>query len=485
MQWKIGVLLVLFCSLALGQEIAVTSRHAPNINGEGHVEGSIQMLLGENAALNGGAEVEGDFYVPGAPSVQINGTPTFGGVLPGAGSLQPDGYSVTLHTGISLQYLRTRSISAALPVVAPSQATSGTRNVTVNQASAVPADWGTVRDLTVNSGAGSVQVPPGAYRNITANGQSALRVGIAGATSPAVYNIQSLTLNGQAQIIVEGPVILALNSGLNLNGTSGVAAHPEWLQARLASGGVTLNGGATFYGMILAPAGTVTINGGASLYGTVACDRFRLNGQGLVSWRGAQTGGNHAPVAQTQSVTTNEDGLVAITLFGSDADNDTLTYAVATVPAHGQLTGVGSTWQYKPDANFNGTDSFTFVANDGQGTSSPAVVNIIVTPVNDAPVPREQSVLVTEDQPMVISLTATDAEGDALVFFVPDRTVHGRLEKYTAPGAGTGDFLYIPTRTTPSQTNFHSRSLIRRAQPDRLRSRLPWFRCKTGRRRRR
>src|SRR5207248_8104652 len=48
---------------------------------------------------------------------------------------------------------------------------------------------------------------------------------------------------------------------------------------------------------------------------------------------------NDPPVANAQSVTTAEDTAAPIVLTGSDVDGDALTYAVATQPAHGPLTG--------------------------------------------------------------------------------------------------------------------------------------------------
>ena len=48
---------------------------------------------------------------------------------------------------------------------------------------------------------------------------------------------------------------------------------------------------------------------------------------------------NDAPVAQNQSVTTNEDTAKAITLAATDADGDTLTYQIVAQPSHGRLSG--------------------------------------------------------------------------------------------------------------------------------------------------
>jgi hypothetical protein len=62
--------------------LAVTVRHAPSLNGNGRIEGSLQQLLGENATLNGGFTMTRDLLVPGTPSLHTNGNPTFKGVGP-------------------------------------------------------------------------------------------------------------------------------------------------------------------------------------------------------------------------------------------------------------------------------------------------------------------------------------------------------------------------------------------------------------------
>ena len=74
---------------------------------------------------------------------------------------------------------------------------------------------------------------------------------------------------------------------------------------------------------------------------------------------------NDAPVADAQSVTTDEDTAVAITLTGLDVDGDLLSYSVQAGPAHGSLTGTGANLTYTPDADYHGPDSFTFVVSDG------------------------------------------------------------------------------------------------------------------------
>ena len=138
---------------------------------------------------------------------------------------------------------------------------------------------------------------------------------------------------------------------------------------------------------------------------------------------------NHAPVANAQQVTTDEDTAVVITLTGTDVDGDTLTYEVKTAPQHGTLSAVnGTKVTYTPNAGYVGTDSFTFVAKDGNGgTSTPAAVGITVNHVNHAPVANAQQVTTDEDTAVVITLTGTDVDGDTLTYEVKTAPQHGTL----------------------------------------------------------
>ena len=88
---------------------------------------------------------------------------------------------------------------------------------------------------------------------------------------------------------------------------------------------------------------------------------------------------NQAPVANAQNVGTDENSAVAITLTGSDADGDSLTFAMASGPSNGALSGTAPNLTYTPNPGFSGTDGFTFTANDGKEDSAPAAVSITVT----------------------------------------------------------------------------------------------------------
>lgn len=85
-----------------------------------------------------------------------------------------------------------------------------------------------------------------------------------------------------------------------------------------------------------------------------------------------------APVANAQSVTTAKDNSVAITLTGSDAEGSALTFNVVAQPGHGALSGTAPNLTYRPEDGFDGSDSFTFVANDGISNSTAATISITV-----------------------------------------------------------------------------------------------------------
>ncbi len=67
-------------------------------------------------------------------------------------------------------------------------------------------------------------------------------------------------------------------------------------------------------------------------------------------------------------------------------------------PANGTIVlNADGSFVYTPNANYNGTDSFTYKANDGSADSSAATVTISVAAVNDAPVATSDNYSTNED----------------------------------------------------------------------------------------
>ena len=192
---------------------AVTVRHAPSLNGNGRIEGSLQQLLGENVTLNGGFTLTGDLLVPGTPTLRVNGNPTFAGTIAGTGGTSPAGYQITLNGNCSLNHLRTRINPVSLPTVTAPPQPVGTRSVTVNNTGQSIGNPATLRDLTLNGNVGQVIVPTGTYGTFTANGGGGFVFGVAGTSTPTAYNLQNLNLNGNTRLDIVGPVILTVANG--------------------------------------------------------------------------------------------------------------------------------------------------------------------------------------------------------------------------------------------------------------------------------
>lgn len=259
--------------------ITALVRHAPTLNGI--LDGSLQLLSGESVTLNSNAAVSGDLLVPGTPTVRVNGTPVYAGTQDASGAAAPSQYSVTLNSRAVLSHVVRRVDPIELPTVTAPPAPTGTRDVTINSPGLGAGDFRTLRNLTLNAKASLLTVPPGTYGAFMANSGSGFILGVSGATEPAVYNLQSLGLNHGAQLKLLGPVVLTLANGGTFNASVGETGHPEWLEIRVASGGLTLNGGSTeLDGTIVAPSGAVTINSGASVHGRVSASALTLNGDG-------------------------------------------------------------------------------------------------------------------------------------------------------------------------------------------------------------
>jgi predicted extracellular nuclease len=262
-------------------DVTALVRHLPTLDGK--VRGSVQLVTAENVTLNGNGSITGDLLVPGTPTIRKNGNPAYAGTIDGTGAASPASATITLNGGASLQHVVRRTPAQTIAPVPVPPAPTGTRNVSINTAGQSPGDFATIRDLTLNGNAGQLVLPAGTYGTLTANGSSSFVLGIAGATTPAIYNLRGLTLNGTSRLVIAGPVIINLANGTALNGSVGTTGYPEWVQLNIAAGGLTLNGNVAFAGFVTAPNGTITINGSSVLTGRIIADRLVVNGSGVLA----------------------------------------------------------------------------------------------------------------------------------------------------------------------------------------------------------
>lgn len=147
---------------------------------------------------------------------------------------------------------------------------------------------------------------------------------------------------------------------------------------------------------------------------------------------GAAVRTNQIPQALAQDVVAVHDGFKDITLTGTDADGDVLTYRLVDMPRHGTLSGSVPFVTYQPEAGYEGSDSFSFVVNDGYVDSEHATIRITVPQPNQPPVGIEQNLNVGENESINITLSGTDANGDVLSYRILSAPKHGSLTG-TAP----------------------------------------------------
>ena len=157
---------------------------------------------------------------------------------------------------------------------------------------------------------------------------------------------------------------------------------------------------------------------------------------------------NDAPVAQDQTLSVNEDQTLTLVLDISDIDQDSLTYTV-TQPSHGQLSGTAPDLTYRPNANYYGSDSFSFQASDGVVSSSLATVTITIQSVNDAPVADSLSFELVGSASQTLTLNGSDVDSSSLSYQLVTPPTAGTLSQFD--GASV---IYTPNRGTVGSDQF-------------------------------
>ncbi len=163
---------------------------------------------------------------------------------------------------------------------------------------------------------------------------------------------------------------------------------------------------------------------------------------------------NDAPVAVSDTVVTEEDKAVTVSVLANDTDvdGDTLILQTVTPDSHGAVTINGDQAVYTPLANYNGDAGFTYTISDGNGGTASGTVAITITAVNDAPVAVSDTAVTEEDKAVAVSVFAndTDIDGDTLILqtVTPDShgvvTINGDQAVYTplANYNGEAGFTY-------------------------------------------
>ncbi|HCE2221902.1 TPA: tandem-95 repeat protein [Vibrio parahaemolyticus] len=143
-----------------------------------------------------------------------------------------------------------------------------------------------------------------------------------------------------------------------------------------------------------------------------------------------------APVADivADKATVVEDTSTVIKVLGNDTfegDGKVVSLDTNNGPANGTVSvNPDGSVTYTPNDNYQGTDSFTYIVTSG-GVSESTTVSVDVTPVNDAPVAKDDTAITDEDTPVTIDVLPNDndIDGDKLsIQFASVPEAQGKVE---------------------------------------------------------
>ena len=132
---------------------------------------------------------------------------------------------------------------------------------------------------------------------------------------------------------------------------------------------------------------------------------------------------NAAPeiTAVDQTVAEDDSIIVDISTWGSDDDNDTLTYSVNTCATNISCSITGTDLTLTPDADYNGaTNAITIEVDDGNGSTATDTFNLDVTTVSDDPTITAVDQTTNEDIVLIVDISSwgADVDDDTLSYSV-------------------------------------------------------------------
>ena len=124
--------------------------------------------------------------------------------------------------------------------------------------------------------------------------------------------------------------------------------------------------------------------------------------------------GNQSPTANDVAAAGNEDTVIGWTPSVSDPESDPLTCSIGSTTSNGSASVATdcSSGTYTPNADYNGSDSFTYKANDGSSDSNSATVSVTINAVNDEPMAVNDTAATTVETAVNIVVLANDSDVD-------------------------------------------------------------------------
>lgn len=148
---------------------------------------------------------------------------------------------------------------------------------------------------------------------------------------------------------------------------------------------------------------------------------------------------NDPPVASDIKVDMNRNTIKSIVFKANDLDGDPLEYEVVKAPENGNVLAFPTVAEYSPAEGFIGVDTFTYRATDKFSQSQEATVTITVLDRNNPPRARNDSAFTLVNQPLIITLTAEDLDGDEFDIIIDEQPANGVIEPLDEPDT----FRYI------------------------------------------
>ncbi len=139
-----------------------------------------------------------------------------------------------------------------------------------------------------------------------------------------------------------------------------------------------------------------------------------------------------APIAEDDSVSTRENVAVIINVLANDYDPDSYidpsTITITASPTHGTAVISDGKVRYTPNKDYHGNDSFKYTVKDNEGAvSNEAGVSVLVSNTNDVPTASPQHLKTNEDQPVNVTLSGSDPDGDTISYIIVSQPIHGKL----------------------------------------------------------
>ncbi|MGB1315386.1 MAG: tandem-95 repeat protein, partial [Chitinophagales bacterium] len=124
---------------------------------------------------------------------------------------------------------------------------------------------------------------------------------------------------------------------------------------------------------------------------------------------------NDTPTISHPPVVVSEDTLIEICPTINDIDNatSTLNTTLCVLPLNGTATEtIPGCFNYIPNANFNGVDSFCISVCDNDGACAELTIAITIIPKNDKPIALDDAVSTLEETIVTIDVLVNDSDVD-------------------------------------------------------------------------